>query len=73
MNPIITALLAILRRLGIIAGIAIIGTVAGGWSDWLVQAINESGADAKLATIIWILVEFVQKLIREAKKAPVTK
>ena len=73
MNAIVLALYAVLRRFGILAGLAIIGTVAGGWSEWLSRAIDENAADATWLTSLWLLVEFVQKFYRESRKAPVAK
>lgn len=59
---------AVLRRFGTAAGTAVLALFVNQWTDWLHKAMSGDPKSAAWIPIIWLFVEFAQKLIRERQK-----
>lgn len=59
---------AVLRRFGTAAGTAVLAFVVNEWTHWLRDAMDGDPKSAAWIPIVWLVVEFVQKLIRERQK-----
>jgi len=60
---------AFLRRFGALAGTALLAFLAEHWVGWLDGALQGNSGTAKWLPLIYLGIEFVQKLWRERNKA----
>lgn len=67
MSPLLKSVWQVVRRFGIAAGTGIIACIITGWPEWAKGALVADEKTAYLWPIIWGLVEFAQKYLRERK------
>jgi len=60
---------ALLRRIGVYAGTALIVQISDGWTDWVMRAVKEEPKLLIWIPIIALTLETLQKTLREWLKS----
>lgn len=69
MTPILVALWAVVRRVAIVLGAGVLTYLGGAWPEALKKALESNADTVAWIPFVWAVIEFVQKWLRERKKA----
>lgn len=56
------------RRFAVLAGTGLVAYVGDQWTHWLRKALEGDPSSAAWIPVLWMSIEFIQKLVRETGK-----